>query len=291
MRANSCAQRSARYELEMPPVVSVERLNVSVVIPHYNSVDSLLEAVSSAEGQTVKPLEIIVVDDRSNEDVQRRLANISISSGSVPVFVIYLENNLGPGSARNAGIDRAAGDYIAFLDSDDKWLPNKLELQVGLMEANPDIFATSHAMGEAPQPVSGHRPTVLRHISEKQWLVRNRFVTSAVMLRNGAGFRFPENSRYSEDLAAWLNHDEVRSQSASIDIVLGVRRHSDASHAGLSSRLWRMELGELRALWGATFLRGRPVLRCLAAGWSLLKFARRVSTRGVSRLRILITAA
>jgi len=94
---------------------------VSVVIPTYNRAAFCEEAVRSVLGQTIPPLEIIVVDDGSTDDTRRRLASLPIT---------YLRQaNRGPAAARNRGIDTAGGEYIAFLDSDDMWQPEKLARQ------------------------------------------------------------------------------------------------------------------------------------------------------------------
>src|SRR4051812_3407097 len=100
---------------------------ISVVIPAYNSMDHIAEAIRSALNQTYVPLEVIVVDDGSTDGtgafVQREFADC-------PKVKYLLRKNGGPSAARNTGIAAAVGDWIAFLDSDDTWILNKLELQV-----------------------------------------------------------------------------------------------------------------------------------------------------------------
>lgn len=107
---------------------------VSVIIPFFKGVDWLQEAVESVLNQTYKNQEIIVVNDGSDEDVSAFLEQYGDK-----IKYIYQEN-AGPGKARNTGLSFASGEYIALLDSDDLWLPNKLEEQIGFMEANPDIM-------------------------------------------------------------------------------------------------------------------------------------------------------
>lgn len=101
---------------------------VSVIIPFYNGVDWLCEAVQSALDQTYKNLEIIVVNDGSPEDVSHFLEKYGDK-----IVYRYKENG-GPASARNLALELATGDYIAFLDSDDLWLPEKTEKQLAFME-------------------------------------------------------------------------------------------------------------------------------------------------------------
>jgi glycosyltransferase involved in cell wall biosynthesis len=108
---------------------------VSVVIPTYNRAEQTIAAIESVLAQTYPNLEIIVVDDGSTdgsgEAIQRFLSQRMNRNGAMHYFA---QPNQGPSVARNAGIARAQGEYIAFLDSDDVWLPEKLELQVQAIE-------------------------------------------------------------------------------------------------------------------------------------------------------------
>lgn len=101
-----------------------DRTTVSVVIPTYNRARDLMRAVSSVLDQTRPADEIIVVNDGSTDDTEARL-------GVFGGRVTYIrQENQGPGAARNRGIAAARGKWIAFLDSDDRWLPDKLETQL-----------------------------------------------------------------------------------------------------------------------------------------------------------------
>lgn len=110
------------------------RLRISVVIPVFNRRELVGRAISSVLGQTRPPHEIIVVDDASGDGtadlVRRRFPD-----------VVLLENrrNRGVSHARNLGVRRAEGDWIAFLDSDDEWLAGKLERQIALLSEKPEV--------------------------------------------------------------------------------------------------------------------------------------------------------
>ena len=97
---------------------------ISVVIPTYNRIPLLERAVRSALSQTLKDIEIIVIDDASSADVAAAVHNL----GHEIIYVRH-ETNKGASAARNTGIRRASAPYIAFLDSDDEWLPEKLAAQ------------------------------------------------------------------------------------------------------------------------------------------------------------------
>lgn len=102
---------------------------VSVIIPNYNREKLIVRAVESVLGQTYKELEVIVVDDCSTDFSIKLLDEIRDSR----LKVVRLDVNSGACVARNRGISEAKGEYIAFLDSDDQWLPDKLEMQLNYM--------------------------------------------------------------------------------------------------------------------------------------------------------------
>lgn len=101
---------------------------VSVIIPFYSHIDWLYEAIESVLAQTYPIYEIILVNDGSKEDMTEFLLKYGEK-----IQYVY-QDNAGPATARNNGIKRATGDYIAFEDSDDIWLPTKIEKQVAFME-------------------------------------------------------------------------------------------------------------------------------------------------------------
>jgi glycosyltransferase involved in cell wall biosynthesis len=101
---------------------------VSVIIPTYNRSDVVCRAIDSALTQTYKKLEVIVVDDGSTDETPATLKRYGDR------IVSLVQQNAGPSVARNVGIRRSKGDIIAFLDSDDYWLPTKIEKQVALLK-------------------------------------------------------------------------------------------------------------------------------------------------------------
>jgi GT2 family glycosyltransferase len=105
--------------------------SVSVIIPTYNRGHFLLHAVRSVLAQTRVPDEVLIIDDGSTDDTERLCADLP-----APVRYLRVENG-GVGRARNIGLQQARGDWIAFLDSDDSWEPNKMEVQLDVLAANP----------------------------------------------------------------------------------------------------------------------------------------------------------
>jgi len=107
---------------------------VSVIIPTHNRAGFLAQAIDSVISQTYTNFELIVVDDGSSDETPALLASYGKALISLP------QENLGPAAARNAGIRAASHPLLAFLDSDDRFTPNKLALQVAAMEAQPDLL-------------------------------------------------------------------------------------------------------------------------------------------------------
>lgn len=105
---------------------------VSVVMPTFNSSRFLAKSVESILNQTYKHLELLIADDCSSDNDTIDILN-NFAQNDNRVRIIFLKSNGGPGVARNAAIEQARGQYIAFCDSDDRWMPNKLQMQVDAM--------------------------------------------------------------------------------------------------------------------------------------------------------------
>jgi len=111
---------------------------VSVIMPTFNRADTIMRAIRSVQAQTFTEWELIVVDDGSTDDT------VALIEGCDPRLKLIRQKNQGTAGARNTGLRAAAGSYIAFLDSDDEWLPHHLELCVGFLEAFPgEQFVTN----------------------------------------------------------------------------------------------------------------------------------------------------
>lgn len=108
-------------------------MNISVIIPTYNRAHVLGRAIQSVLDQTFPAHEIIVVDDGSTDDTQQLMKE------SFPQCNYLQQANRGVSAARNRGIEAATGNWLAFLDSDDEWLPGKLATQRDLLEQQPEI--------------------------------------------------------------------------------------------------------------------------------------------------------
>lgn len=179
--------------------MSINKPKVSVVIPYYNGISWLEEAIDSVFNQTFKNFEVIVVDDGSSESTDK----LEIKFKDENINWLHQENQ-GVSVARNNGINAAKGEYVAFLDSDDLWLPTKLEEQIELMEKENLIWSHhSYTAFDSSQErlvnTSIHRGEVYY-----QTFVTFKVQTSCVMIQkkylDDNYIRFPEGLHFGEDI-------------------------------------------------------------------------------------------
>ncbi|MFM7338400.1 MAG: glycosyltransferase family 2 protein, partial [Actinomycetota bacterium] len=185
---------------------SAENSSVAAVIPTFNSEKVVVRALDSVVQQSVRPREIIVVDDASTDgtvEVVRKFAE-----QHTEVEPIVNERNLGPGPTRNKGWSLAKSDFVAFLDADDSWHPQKIERQLKFFAEHPGEVAcgTTHLIADrncAPTTIKGDAEQISR-FSLTDLLRRNRFTTPSAMLRRDIIQRFDSNLRLAEDYLLWM---------------------------------------------------------------------------------------
>src|SRR5690349_11083812 len=210
---------------------------VSVVVPCFRCAATIDDAVASIAAQTVRPVEVLLVEDASGDDTLDALHRVAAAYGSDWIKVIALPANRGPSHARNTGWQHARQPYIAFLDADDSWGPRKLELQMAALAADPDIALIAHQMlvrprgTELPEPRS---PADVQIVSRGTLLVRNPFPTASVVLRRDLPFRFDESFRHSEDYLLWSQIVLSGYRCARIDQVLAIWNRRENGAVGLS---------------------------------------------------------
>lgn len=119
---------------------------ISVIIPTYNRQAYLVEAVESVLAQSYSPLELIVIDDGSTDSTDQAMHRYA------PTVRYHWQTNQGVSTARNQGIALAQGEYLAFLDSDDLWTPDKLARQMAAFVATPDTDAVFSHIGHFFSP-------------------------------------------------------------------------------------------------------------------------------------------
>lgn len=174
-------------------------MKVSVVIPVYNRDYCIAEALDSALGQTYRNTELIVVDDGSTD---RTAEAVAPYRGRVRYLY---QQNAGPSRARNRGVRESTGDLVAFLDSDDLWMPQKLDRQVEAFRADDGlgIIATAVVFRSPSREVKAAMPSMETEALREHFLDGFLMVTSSVMVRkrcfDDVGL-FDESLFYAEDM-------------------------------------------------------------------------------------------
>ena len=127
---------------------------ISIITPTFNSEKFIIEAIQSAQKQTYTNWEMIIVDDCSSDKTVSVISEIAQLDKRIQLFII--EKNSGAGVARNVALSKTAGRYIAFLDSDDLWMPTKLEKQLNFMSKNdlPFTFSFYDCIDEEGKPLN-----------------------------------------------------------------------------------------------------------------------------------------
>jgi glycosyltransferase involved in cell wall biosynthesis len=257
---------------------------VSVVIPCYRCADTIGRAVASIAAQTTRPAEVILVDDWSGDETPDRLHALKHEHPDGWIQVIALPENGGPGTARNAGWEQATQPYIAFLDADDAWHPQKIEIQYGWMSAHPEAALSGHACrqvkGVGDEQVGSRLvpgEVAFRPVSPRQLLLSNRFSTPSVMLKRSLPHRFLPGKRHSEDFLVWCELCLDGHPCYSSDAPLALLYKAAFGEGGLSGNLGKMQNGEMDAY---RRLRDSGRINRLAMVfllfWSVAKYVRRV---------------
>jgi len=229
---------------------------VSVVIPTYNRAEMVMRAVGSVVEQTFQDFELIVVDDGSTDDTVARLQTLS----DARIRLLPLPANSGGSRARNEGLRAARADLVAFLDSDDEWLPRKLEVQLARLRDSTDSrvavaycpWVTRDHLGgrEVPGGLPANEGDVLEPLL-RGWNV----ATSAALIRRGAlegvgGFdeRLPAAQEY--DL--WLRLATAGHNFVAVREALVVKHTHDGPRISVDPQAAsERTLEQLDRKWGA----------------------------------------
>ena len=250
-------------------------MEITVVIPTYNRYTLLKRAITSLYKQTYKPKEIIVVDDGSTDDTSQ-------IQNDFPEIIYIYQPNRGVSAARNVGIKKATCEWIAFLDSDDEFHPEKLQKQVTFHQQNPNILMSYTAEKWIRNSKEVKIPKKYRKIG-KDAFVENlsycNIAPSSVLLHrkvlDDVGL-FDENLEVCEDYDMWLRitqkyevgliNEKLIDKYAGHDEQLGFRKNMDkirvaileklfsSCKAGSQAKLMQKELNEKKRIINKKYL-------------------------------------
>jgi glycosyltransferase involved in cell wall biosynthesis len=228
--------------------MSASTHDISVIIPYYNREQYIDETVQSVLAQTLKPLEIIIVNDRSRESSRKHIERYT----SV-CKILDLERNVGLAGARNAGTQAARGQFIALLDDDDIWYPHKLEVQRKYMDEHPECALVHSAVtaffSDKPDQLwvwcEPGNMTMAKSLTDKYWACPSSmfFRTEAAQSIGG----FDSAFRQCED-----RDFLIRACAAGLKVqcipepLLRLRREN---HDRLTSHKWTILRTDLKMCW------------------------------------------
>jgi glycosyltransferase involved in cell wall biosynthesis len=216
---------------------------VSIIVPTFDRLEYLAAAIESVFAQTYTRWELIIADDGSGAPTRTYLQSLR----DPRVKVIWLAHSGRPSVVRNAALREAHGEYIAFLDSDDAWLPGKLEIQLGSLRRHPGRhwsytrFALVDALGNPAPPArssSWAAPSgwILEKILNEETVIALPSVMVSRPLLEQLG-PFDEQLIMCEDDELWLRLAE-HSEADGVDAPLTlIRRHG--RHSGTDEQAWR----------------------------------------------------
>ena len=264
---------------------------LSVIIPCYRCADTIERAASSVDTQSLRPAELILVDDCSGDGTLKTLQSIQQTYGEKWVKIIALGENIGCGRARNKGWDIATQPYIAFLDADDVWVKRKVEIQLNWMKSHPDVIYTGHPANVLTkdhfQPADLIGQPVFKRVHWLHLLLSNRFAAASIMAKRDMNYRYaPDGRRRTED---YLLSCEICLDGHSIyrcTEYLGAYHKAPFGAGGLSEDLWLMEKSEL-GIYKYLYMKKSLGLftMLLAQMFSLVKYFRRVVIVALLRAR------
>lgn len=244
---------------------------VSIIIPVYNSSAYVQDAIRSALEQDYESKEIIVVDDGSTDSTPDILKSFQDK------VIVLTQSNAGPGSARNRGLKHAMGSYIAFLDSDDFWVPGKLRLQIEYLDQKREVGAVySKWLLWHPDAAGRFSPLYLAPLKKRttivpedsDWIYTNllfecRLLTSTVVLRRSimeAVGLFNEDLLRGQDYDYWIRLSRVtRIHKLDNELVL-YRIHGDNIAVKYPNHNYELMIVEKNvSRWGLTGPEGKTV--------------------------------
>ncbi|AKE52344.1 glycosyl transferase [Kangiella geojedonensis] len=210
---------------------------VSIIMPAHFAEKHIWSSVESVMKQSHTNWELFIIDDCSKDNTLSVIRNLA--SQDERIKVVSLEKNVGPAMARNAGLKKARGRYIAFLDSDDYWLPNKLQRSLEAMKNNSaDFIYTSYRRVDSENNKLGRFIHVPKSMTYSKLLGNTAITTSTVVYDSSVIGKVYMQDVYYDDFACWLeilkrggkayglNEDLTRYRLTGIDSVSGNKINS-----------------------------------------------------------------
>ncbi len=224
-----------------------EIIDFTVVIPVYNGAVFIADAVNSCLQQSLLPKQIIIIDDASTDHTATIINNLLSDR------VVYHRNeqNRGPSYSRNMGMQKVTSSWIAFLDADDVFHPQKLEIIQYCIAQNPNIRAIGHAFDL--QGINSfvvdkewkNKLQYIKYLTTRDVVWKNPLVTPSLAVAADNGILFDEAMVYAEDHDFILRTAEMFGVCY-VNLPLCSLKRRPLTPGGISSNKWKMRVGEIR---------------------------------------------
>ncbi len=258
---------------------------ISVIIPCYNSAHTLERVFKSLLSQSYTRWEAIFVNDGSIDQTEETIKKFILYNPD-KIIHYYYQYNRGVSSARNYGMEKAKGEYIAFLDSDDFWHADKLNLQLEFMQKNGfEISGSLHQIikpDDAMQIIKSRLPLSLRYkiIRWPGILFKTPFCTPSVMMSAGLKhFLFDEKLSSAEDYDLWKRISFKHNMVKIMHPLAYTCKHNYLASDCLSSRIFETQknilISDIKILQSAVYPLKSKIVAVLAILFGLLKFMNR----------------
>jgi glycosyltransferase involved in cell wall biosynthesis len=213
---------------------------VSVIIPTHNRAEFIRLAIASVLNQTFQDFEIVIIDDASKDHTQEVIANFN----DARIKVIHNQISKGAAGARNIGLINTSCEYIAFLDDDDEWLPEKLKIQTCLLDNSPPEVGGIYTYSFIKEKVSG-RVLSIWDYEIKEFSKENVITTSSVLLRRECFERcglFDENMPTGSDYDMWIRISEKFSFEIIKDALVNYYIHENRLSINYGKKIRGLEI-------------------------------------------------
>lgn len=249
---------------------------ISVIIPMFNSAETIVNALNSVKAQSFKcRYEIIVVNDGSMDNSQELVENYKFDDERFKLILINQKNG-GVSKARNAGLKKAKGKFIAFLDADDYWVKSKIQKQMLYLEKGFDFVCGLRNNEKITFPyklINGYATITLNRLLIKVVGQTSTAIFNKHVIQN-SGF-FDDDQKYSEDANLWMKISKNNKMIILNEVL--VLTDNDYGNAGLSSNLIEMEKGVRKNIKEMYYLGRINFLQYIFFRFfSYLKYLRRV---------------
>lgn len=214
--------------------------NLSVIIPFFNDHKTIIRAIESVKNQTLKPKELIIIDDHSSTPLEKNKIEAALNGTNIVLIILRNKINKGASYSRNMGVNSSSCKYICFLDADDSWHPQKISIQYNLMLQR-NVCFTFHKYSTLSKNYSFKKNHELKKINKTRFVFGNFICTPTVMCLKEKFITFDPKHLRMEDYKCWIENSIINDLFY-IDMILAYGYKKPIGDSGLSGSVKLMHL-------------------------------------------------